>query len=180
MLKIAGIIVVGLVVVVAAILAFAATRPDSFRIERTASIKAPPDRIFPYVNDLHAHAAWSPWERKDPAMKRTHSGAPSGAGAVYAWDGNKDIGAGRMEITESAPPAKMVAKLDFIRSFEAHNMVEFTLRPDGESTVITWAMYGPSPFISKVMGLFLNIDSMVGKEFEAGLASLKALAEKPT
>ena len=178
MLKIAGFIVVGLVVVVAAILAFAATRPDSFRIERAASIKAPPDRIFPFINDLHAHAAWSPWERKDPAMKRNHSGAPSGKGAVYAWDGNKNVGEGRMEIIDAASPAKVVIKLDFLRPFEAHNTAEFTLAPKGETTDVTWAIHGPNLFVGKVMGLFINMDRMIGRDFETGLANLKSIAER--
>lgn len=178
MIKTIGIIAAVLVVGVAALLVFAATRPDHFRVERSARIQAPPEKIFALVNDLHSHAAWSPWEKKDPAMRRSHSGAASGKGAVYAWDGNKDIGAGRMEITESSPPSKVVFRMDFIRPFEARNTAEFTLDPGGEVTTVTWAIYGPSPFVSKVMGVFFSMDSMIGKEFEAGLANLKSLTEK--
>ena len=177
MLKTLSYIAVVLVVVIAGILIYAATKPDSFRVQRSASIKAP-GKIFALINDLHGHAAWSPWEKKDPAMKRTHSGAATGKGAVYEWDGNKDIGAGRMEIADTSPPTKVVMKLDFIRPFEAHNIAEFTLEPKGDSTHVTWAIYGPSPYMSKVMSIFFSFDSLIGKEFETGLANLKAVTEQ--
>src|SRR5688572_25047652 len=122
MLKTLSIVAVVVVVAIAGILIYAATKPDSFRVQRSASIKAPPEKIFALVNDLHRHTAWSPWEKKDPAMKRTHSGAASGKGAVYEWDGNKEIGAGRMEIADSSPPNRLLLKMDFIRPFEAHNI----------------------------------------------------------
>ncbi|MGH8528672.1 MAG: SRPBCC family protein [Nevskiales bacterium] len=170
-------IAIVIVVLIAAVLIYAATKPDSFRVERSASIKAPPEKIFPHVNDLHAHTAWSPWEKKDPAMKRRHSGAPSGKGAVYEWDGNKEIGQGRMEITESTPPTKAVFAMHFIKPFEAHNTAEFILESQGDSTKVTWAIYGPQPYMSKVFSLFFSMDKMIGKEFESGLASLKALTE---
>jgi uncharacterized protein YndB with AHSA1/START domain len=166
------------VVLIVALLVYAATKPDTFRVQRSASIKAPPEKIFPLVNDLHSHATWSPWEKKDPAMKRTHSGAASGKGAVYEWDGNKEIGKGRMEILESTPPSKVVFAMHFIKPFEAHNTAEFLLEPSGDSTTVTWAIFGPQPYLAKVMHLFFNIDSMIGKEFEAGLSSLKAITEK--
>jgi uncharacterized protein YndB with AHSA1/START domain len=156
----------------------AATRPDTFRVERTATIKAPPERIFPLINDFQRWGAWSPFEKKDPAMKRTLSGAPSGSGAVYEWDGNKEIGQGRMEIVESVPPSRVTLKLDFTRPFKAHNIVDFTLEPRGDSTQVTWAIHGPSPFISKVMGIVFNMDKMIGKDFEAGLAALKSVSEQ--
>lgn len=166
------------VVLIAAVLIFAATKPDSFRIERAVIIKAPPEKIFALINDFHQWEAWSPWEKIDPALKRTYSGAPSGVGAVYEWDGNKDIGQGRMEIIESLPPSKVILKLDFVKPFEAHNNVEFTLTPQGDSTTVTQAMYGPSPYISKLMTLFFSMDKMVGEKYEEGLANLKAIAEK--
>jgi uncharacterized protein YndB with AHSA1/START domain len=159
-------------------LIYAATRPDTFRVERTATIKAPPERIFPLINDFQRWGAWSPFEKKDPAMKRTLSGAPSGSGAVYEWDGNKEIGQGRMEIVESVPPSRVTLKLDFTRPFKAHNIVDFTLEPRGDSTQVTWAIHGPSPFISKVMGIVFNMDKMIGKDFEAGLAALKSVSEQ--
>ena len=174
MLKKIGIVVV---VVIVAVLGYAATKPDSFRVQRTASIKAPPEKIYPFLNDFHQHVVWSPWEKKDPRMKRAFSGAESGKGSVYEWDGNKDIGKGRIEITENSP-SKITMKLDFLEPFEAHNMAEFTLAPKGGTTDVTWAIFGPMPYISKVLTMFCDMDSMIGKEFEAGLADLKALAEK--
>jgi len=165
-------------VAIAAVLVYAATRPDSFRIERSASIKAPPERVFALVNDLPQWKAWSPWENIDPALKRSYSGPASGVGAAYAWEGNKDVGSGRMEIVESAPASRITIKLDFISPFEAHNTAQFTFARQGESTTVTWAMYGPSPFLSKLMGLVFNMDRMVGGQFETGLANLKTLTEK--
>lgn len=175
MFKIIGIVIV---VLIAAILIFAATKPDTFRVRRAASIKAPPEKIFALINDFHRWDAWSPWEKKDPAMKRTFGAATSGQGAVYAWEGNKNVGQGRMEIAESVPPSRVTIKLDFVKPFEAHNLVEFTLEPKGDATNITWAMQGPLPYIAKVVHVFCNMDRMVGKDFETGLANLKTIAEK--
>ncbi len=177
MLEIIAIVVVAVVILIAGLIAFAATRPDRFRVQRATSIKAPPEKIFALVNDLRSHGLWSPWEKKDPAMKRTYSGAASGEGAVYEWDGNKNIGKGRMEITETSPPSKVTFKLDFIKPFEGHNIAEFTLDANGDATNVTWAIYGPSPFLSKVMSLFCNMDRMIGREFETGLANLKTITE---
>jgi len=165
------------ILALAGVLIFAATRPDTFRVERAASIKAPPDKIFALINDLRRWAAWSPYEKKDPAMKRTLSGAASGPGAVYEWDGNQEVGKGRMEITDSSPPSKITIRLDFVKPFEAHNVVEFTLRPQDDATHVTWTMHGPSPYISKLMGIFFSMDKMIGKDFEAGLVGLKTVAE---
>ena len=165
-------------ILIGAVLLYAATRPDSFRVERSAIIKAAPEKVFPLINDFHQWEAWSPWEKIDPALKRTYEGAPSGKGAVYTWTGNKDVGAGRMEIVESTPASKIVIKIDFTAPFAANNAVEFILERQGETTKVTQAMYGPSPFISKLMGLFFSIDKMVGDKYEQGFASLKAIAEK--
>lgn len=165
-------------VLAAAALAYAASRPDSFRIERSATIQAQPDRIFALVNDLPQWKAWSPWENIDPALKRTYSGPTSGVGAVYSWAGNRNVGSGRMEITESLPGARITIKLDFLAPFEAHNIAQFTFNSQGESTTVSWAMYGPSPFLSKLMGLVFNMDRMVGGQFETGLANLKSRTEK--
>lgn len=167
-----------LVVAVAAILIYAATKPDTLRVQRATSIKAPPDKIFALINDFNAWGAWSPYEKKDPAMKRTRSGAPIGKGAVYEWDGNKDVGKGRMEIVDTSPPSKITIKLDFEKPFEGHNIVDFTMEPKGDSTNVTWAMQGRSPYFAKVIGVFINMDRMIGQDFEVGLANLKALAEK--
>ena len=167
-----------IVVIIAGILIFAATKPDTFAVQRLISIKAPPEKIFPLINDFKRWDAWSPWEKKDPAMKRSYGPTTSGKGAHYAWEGNNDVGQGSMDITESVPPSKVALKLDFVKPFEGHNVVEFTLVPRGGSTDVTWSMSGPAPFMSKVMQVFVNMDRMIGKDFEAGLASLKAAAEK--
>jgi hypothetical protein len=174
---VALIIIVALVVAVGGVLAYAATKPDTFRVQRSASIKAPPDKIFPLLNDFQRWGSWSPYEGKDPAMKRTYSGAAKGKGAVYEWDGDKNVGTGRMEIADTAPPSKVTLKLDFVKPFTAHNIVEFTLEPRGETTNITWAMHGPVPYVAKVMHVIFDMDKMVGTDFEVGLAKLKALSE---
>lgn len=164
--------------VIALVFIYAATRSGSFRIQRSAVIAAPPEKIFARIDDLHAWASWSPWENIDPALKRSYSGAASGRGAAYAWEGNSKVGSGRMEIVESSAPARIAIKLDFFRPFEAHNTAEFTFEARGGSTTVTWAMFGPRPFISKLMGLVFNMDRMVGGQFEQGLAKLKTLTEK--
>jgi uncharacterized protein YndB with AHSA1/START domain len=178
MLKVLGIVAVVLAVAVAALLVYAATKPDEFRVQRSVTIKAPADRIFVRIVDLRGWAAWSPYEAKDPAMKRTFSGAASGRGAIYEWDGNKNVGTGRMEILEASAPSKIVIKLDFLKPFEAHNTAEFTLVPQGDSTAVTWSMYGPSAYLHKVMQTLMDMDKMVGTDFAVGLQSLKALTEK--
>jgi hypothetical protein len=177
MLKTLAIIGVVVVVAIAGILLYAATKPDSFRVQRTVLINAPSDKVSPLVNDLKAFATWSPFDKKDPAMKRTFGAVTAGKGATYAWEGNKDVGQGSMEIVESGP-RKVLIKLDIVKPFEAHNMAEFLLEPKGDSTSVTWAVYGRSPYMSKVMGTFMNIDDMIGRDFEKGLADLKAAAEK--
>jgi uncharacterized protein YndB with AHSA1/START domain len=178
MFEIIAIIAVVLAVAIAIILILAVTKPDRFSVQRATTIKAPAERIFPLINDFHQWGGWSPYENRDPAMKRSYSGAASGKGAVYAWDGNSNVGSGRMEILDASAPAKIVIKLDFFKPFEAHNTAEFTMLPQGDATSVTWLMHGPAPFISKVMQVFMNIDTMVGKDFEAGLANLKNLTEK--
>jgi uncharacterized protein YndB with AHSA1/START domain len=161
---------------IVAVLIYAATKPNTFMIRRAALINAPPERIFPMINDLRAQSAWSPFE-KDPAMKRTHSGAPRGKGAVYEWDGNRQVGAGRIAITDSVPPSKVTLLLDMIRPFKAHNTVEFVLDRSGAGTNVTWCMQGRQPYMAKVMSMFMDCDNMVGGEFEEGLARLKTLVE---
>jgi len=165
------------VAVVAAILGYAATLPDDFRVQRSTAIKAPPEKIFALINDFHRWDGWSPWEKMDPAMKRTFSGAPAGKGAAYAWQGDRKVGEGRMEIVEASAPSKVAIKLDFLKPFEAHNTATFTLEPKGESTNVTWAMDGPSPYVAKLMGVFVSMDKMIGNDFETGLANMKAAAE---
>jgi uncharacterized protein YndB with AHSA1/START domain len=178
MFEIIALIAIVLAIAIAIVLILAASKPDTFQVRRSATIKAPPEKIYPLISDFHQWKGWSPWENKDPAMQRTYSGAAAGEGAVYAWEGNKNVGSGRMEILEASAPSKIVIKLDFLKPFEAHNTAEFTMLPQGDATNVTWLMHGPAPFISKLMHVFMNIDRMVGKDFEAGLANLKRLTEK--
>ncbi|WP_296224567.1 SRPBCC family protein [Ralstonia sp. UBA689] len=174
MLKIIAIVIA---VAIVAILGFAATRPGSFRVQREIDIKATPEKVFALIDDFHHWTAWSPWEKLDLAMKRTYGGPTNGKGTNYAWEGSSKVGAGRMEIVDTASPGRIQIQLDFLKPFEAHNTAEFTLKPAGDLTHVTWAMFGPSPFISKVMGLLFSMDAIVGKDFEAGLANLKSAAE---
>jgi Polyketide cyclase / dehydrase and lipid transport len=182
MFEIIAIIAVVLAIAIAIVLILAVTKPVRFSVQRATTVRAPPDKIFPLINDFHQWGTWSPYENKDPAMKRSYSGAESGKGAVYAWDGNKNVGSGRMEILEASVPSKIVIKLDFFKPFEGHNTAEFTMLPQGDATNlttdVTWLMHGPAPFVSKVMQVFMNIDNMIGKDFEVGLANLKKLTEK--
>jgi hypothetical protein len=180
MLQIIAIVAAVLAIAVAIVLVLAATKPGSFSVQRAAVVRAPAENIFPLIGNFHQWASWSPWENRDPAMKRSYSGAESGKGAVYAWDGNKNVGSGRMEILEATSPSKIVIKLDFFKPFEGHNTAEFTLLPerDASATNITWVMRGPAPFMTKVMQLFMDLDRMIGKDFEAGLANLKRITEK--
>jgi Polyketide cyclase / dehydrase and lipid transport len=171
-------VAVALAIAIAAVLILAATKPDRFSVQRAITVKAPPETIFPLIDDFHQWGSWSPYEHKDPAMKRSFSGAESGKGAVYAWDGNKNVGSGRMEILDASAPSKIRIKLDFFTPFEGHNTAEFTMLPQGDATSLTWLMHGPAPFMSKLMQVFMNMDSMIGKDFEIGLANLKGLAEK--
>ena len=178
MLEIIGIIAVILAIAIAIVLILAARKPSTFRVTRAASIRAPADRIFPLINDFHQWVTWSPYENRDPALKRTYQGAQNGQGAVYAWDGNKNVGAGRMEILDTQAPSKIVIKLDFFKPFEGHNTAEFTMLPQGDAINVTWTMYGPAVFMSKLMQVFMNLDHMIGRDFEVGLANLKKLTEK--
>ena len=175
MLKVIALVVVGAIAIV---LIFAATRPDSFLVQRATDIKAPPEVIFAHVNDFKSWAAWSPYEKLDPTMTRSYGGADNGKGATYAWTSDGRAGAGGMEIIESAPPSKIALTLQFTKPFKTNNVVTFTFVPQGDITAVTWAMEGPMPFVAKVMGLIFSMDSMVGGDFEAGLADLKKLSEQ--
>jgi hypothetical protein len=174
MLKKIGLVFVALV---AALLLFAATRPSSFSVERRILIQAPPEKIQPLIADFHRWAEWSPWEKLDPAMKRTFGGTPTGVGATYGWQGNKDVGSGRMEVKVAALE-KVSIQLDFIEPFEGHNTADFVLAPRDGGTEVRWVMFGPAPFVTKLMSVFVSMDSMIGKDFEKGLVQLKAAAEK--
>lgn len=176
-MKILKISALAVAVLVLGVLAFAATRPDTFRVQRSASIQAPPEKIHAQLSDFRGWEAWSPWERLDPAMKRSFSGAPRGKGAVYAWDGNREVGQGRLEITD-AEPSRVAMNLDFVKPFEARNKVEFLLAPKSGATEVTWIMNGSVPYMAKIVHLFFDMDAMVGGQFETGLANLKRLTEK--
>jgi len=164
-------------VLLASLLAYASTKPDTFRVQRTMNIAAPPEKIAPLLTDFHRWSSWSPYEKLDPAMQKSFSGAASGPGAVYAWAGNSKAGAGRMEIVETSPFLTRI-QLDFLKPFETHNVAEFTRQDKGGSTNVTWAMHGPSSYLAKVMTTFFDMNKVVGKDFETGLANLKAIAEK--
>ncbi|WOH51663.1 SRPBCC family protein [Bradyrhizobium sp. sBnM-33] len=178
MLEVIAVIAVILAIAIAVVLILAATKPSSLRVQRAVSIKAPPEEIFPLISDFHQWLTWSPYEQKDPAMKRTYGGAERGKGAVYAWDGDKNVGSGRMEILEATAPQKIVIKLDFFRPFEGHNTAEFIMLPQGDGTHVTWLMHGPANFMSRLIQVFMNLDRMIGRDFEAGLANLKTITER--
>ncbi len=167
----------GLAVLIAGLLAYASTRPNRFRIERSIRINSPPEPIFAILSDFRQSEAWSPWEKLDVSMQKALSGAARGVGAIYEWNGNNKVGQGRQEILEATSPSKVLIQLDFLRPFQAHNSAEFTLLPQGNATLVTWAMFGPQPFMNKVMCLFMNMDKMVGKDFETGLSNLKSHVE---
>jgi hypothetical protein len=157
-----------------------AGRPDEFVVSRVTKISMPPEKIFPRVNDLHAWETWSPWAKLDPNVKNSFAGAASGAGAAMSWAGNKKVGAGRMTITESKPCDSIRIRLEFLKPFKATNAAEFTFKPDGDQTVVTWSMSGKNNFFFKAFGLFVNCDNMIGKDFEKGLAAMRSMAEAAT
>ena len=177
MIRILSFIGIGLAVLIGAVLIYATTKPNTFQVARTASIKATPEKIFPLINDFQLFRSWSPYETKDPAMKRSFSGPSSGQGATYAWEGNGNVGSGQMKITDSQPSSRVTIALDMMRPLETHNTVEFTLVPKGNATDVTWTMQGPVPYIAKIIHVFFNMDRMVGDDFETGLVSLKVAAE---
>jgi hypothetical protein len=174
MLETILIVVAAIVVVLVAVVAM---QPTEFRIVRSGAISAPAADVFAQVNDFHNWSAWSPWEKLDPALKRTHEGAPAGTGAIYSWIGNKKVGEGRMTLTESKPTDLIRIKLEFLKPFKATNTAEFTFKPEGNQTVVTWSMIGRKNFMLKAFGLFMNMDKMVGGDFEKGLANMKAVVE---
>lgn len=166
------------IVFIVGVLLFAATRPDTFRVERSIAINAAPEKIFALVNDFRIWRQWSPWENIDPNLKRSYSGAASGVGAVYAWEGNKEIGSGRMEILNTAPSTQIIIQLDFIEPFSARNTAEFNFKQIDAVTEVVWTMHGSNSYMHKLMGLFFSMDKMVGSSFETGLMNLKNIAER--
>jgi hypothetical protein len=179
MLEIILYAVAALAAIVVIILVIAALKPSDFRVVRSASMSAPPPAVFAQVNDFHNWESWSPWAKIDPTMKQTYAGAPAGTGAIYTWDGNNNVGAGRMTMTESRPHERIQIKLEFFRPFAAVNTAEFAFQAEGQQTTVTWSMAGTYAFMVKVMGFFMSMDKMVGGQFEKGLAQMKALVETP-
>ena len=169
-------ILIGLAVIIAAIIIAASAKPDTVHYERSIIIHAPPERILTHLVDFHKWGAWSPWEKMDPGMKREYSGAASGKGATYAWSGNGKAGEGSMEVMEVTTNAVNV-DLRFIKPFRNECVIRFRCIPEAANTKLTWTMNGPNLFMGKVMGLFINMDRMIGKDFESGLVELKKQAE---
>lgn len=172
----ANVLIVAAAVAVAFVV-FVATRPSTFRVVRSATFAAPPPAVFAQVNDFHKWEAWSPWAKRDPAAKNAFEGSPAGEGAVFRWDGNREVGAGSMLITESRPSDLIRIKLDFVKPFPGTNAAEFTFKPEGDRTNVTWSMAGNQNFFCKAFGLFMNMDKMIGRDFEQGLANMKVIAE---
>ena len=167
-----------LAVIILVFLVIVATRPADFRVERSTTILASPIDVFGEVNELKRWDAWSPWMKLDPNAKSTYEGPPAGTGAAMAWAGNRNVGEGRMIITESRPPELIRFRLDFYKPMAGTSTAEFSFKPEGEQTVVTWAMFGKNNFMAKAFGLFVNCDNMVGSQFEKGLASMKSISEK--
>src|SRR5262249_2693440 len=170
-------ILLGLATAVIVLAVVVGLQPSEFRIARSATISAPPAAVFARVNDFHNWDDWSPWAKLDPACKVTFDGAQAGTGAVFAWSGNNEVGEGRMTITESRPNELVRIKLDFIKPFESTATSEFAFKPEGEQTVVTWTMYGENNYLAKAFCLFMNMDRMLGAEFDKGLARMKAVTE---
>jgi uncharacterized protein YndB with AHSA1/START domain len=170
-------ILIGLAALVVLLVVVVALQPSEFRITRTATVAAPPSAVFAQVNDFHKWEAWSPWAKLDPAARNTFDGAPAGPGAVFAWAGNSQVGEGRMTIIESRPDELVRIKLEFMKPFAATNTAEFTFKPDGDRTAVTWSMYGHNNFIGKAVCLVMNMDKTLGGEFDKGLAAIKSVAE---
>ena len=173
-------ILIVLAVIVVVIVVVVAMQPADFRVARSVTISAPPPAVFEQVNDFHKWEAWNPWGKIDPAMKQSYEGAPAGSGAIYTWIGNKEVGEGRMTITESRPSDLVRIKLEFIKPFQATNTAEFTFKPEGNLTAVTWSMSGENNFMAKAIHLFMNMDKMIGGQFEKGLTQIKSVAEAAT
>ncbi|MEO6002533.1 MAG: SRPBCC family protein [Opitutus sp.] len=173
-------ILLALAVLLAAFLIYVALRPGDFHVARSVTVSAPPAQVFAQMNDLHNYQVWNPFSKADPAMKVTFEGPQAGPDAALTWSGNSQVGAGRMTIVESQPNERVKIRLDFIKPFPSTAAAEFTLTPDGNGTRATWSMSGINTFIPKAIGVFLNMDKMIGGEFERGLAEMKTIVERST
>lgn len=172
------IVLIIVAILIIGLLGIASTKPDNFHFERVVTIDAPVENIFPFIDNLHEWEKWSPFEKLDPSMKRTYSGPDHGVGAKYEWDGKGQAGAGSMEVTESSPWSRVFIKLEFTRPFQASHTADFTLKPNGNNTTVTWALDGPHPFMVKVMHTLFPMEKMLAKSFDEGLAKLKQVAEQ--
>jgi hypothetical protein len=170
-------ILIALVVIVVGLVVVITLQPARYRVSRSTTIAAPAPVVFAQVNDFHRWSAWSPWEKIDPAMKRTYEGPPAGVGASYAWVGSREVGEGRMTIVESRPSDLIQVKLEFVKPFAGTSVAEFSFKPDGERTLVTWSMTGDKNFIAKAIHLVMNMDRMIGDQFDKGLAAMKTVAE---
>jgi Polyketide cyclase / dehydrase and lipid transport len=170
-------ILIALAAIVVVLVLLVAMQPSEFRIVRSATISAPTPNVFERVNDFHNWDAWSPWAKIDPGMKQTYAGAAAGTGAIYTWTGNDKVGEGRMTLTESCPNDLIRINLEFLRPFKATNASEFTFKPEGNQTLVTWSMSGKNNFMFKAFGLFMSMDKMLGREFEKGLANLNSVVK---
>ncbi len=179
MLKKLAVVLVVLLVAVAGFLAFVASRPGSFRVERTTSVAALPERIYPLVADLRRMDEWSPWDELDPSMKKQFSGDPAQPGAGYSWAGNDQVGEGKMTILEVSPPTRVTFRLEFLKPHQSVATTGFQLVPDGSATKVSWNMEGKLSFMEKLVGVFMDMEGMIAKDFDAGLAGIKAIAERP-
>jgi Polyketide cyclase / dehydrase and lipid transport len=171
------IILIALAVIIVVLIVIVALQPSQFRVARSTTISASPPAVFAQVNDFHKWEAWNPWAKIDPAMKQSYEGVPAGVGAIYTWVGNSEVGEGRMTITESRPSELIRVKLEFFKPFAATNTAEFTVKPEGNQTLVTWSMFGEKNFMAKAVHLFMNMDQMIGGQFEKGLASMKSAVE---
>jgi polyketide cyclase/dehydrase/lipid transport protein len=170
-------ILIALVVIVVGLVGVITLQPARYRVSRSTTIAAPAPVVFAQVNDFHKWSAWSPWEKIDPAMKRTYEGPPAGVGASYAWVGTREVGEGRMTIVESRPGDLIHVKLEFVKPFAGTSVAEFSFKPDGERTLVTWSMTGDKNFIAKAIHLVMSMDRMIGDQFDKGLATMKTVAE---
>jgi uncharacterized protein YndB with AHSA1/START domain len=170
-------VAIGLLLLVALVVVVVATRPSHFHVERSVRIAAPPDAVFPWIDDFHRWPSWSPWEKLDPGMRREYSGSARGKGAAYDWSGNDDVGVGSMRITDSQPPSSVAIALEFKKPWQATNTTLFSVVPEADGSQVTWGMDGESNFVFKAVGLFMNMDEMVGEDFEAGLSNLQLVTE---
>jgi Polyketide cyclase / dehydrase and lipid transport len=170
-------ILIALVVIVVGLVAVIALQPARYRVSRSTTIAAPAPVVFAQVNDFHKWSAWSPWEKIDPGMKRTYEGPPAGVGASYAWVGSREVGEGRMTIVESRPSDLIQVKLEFVKPFAGTSVAEFSFKPDGERSLVTWSMTGDKNFIAKAIHLVMSMDRMIGDQFDKGLAAMKTVAE---